>query len=87
MNRFTGYLLLAPHNLMVAYSGEVGNNHEILSVRQCDPVPVMFSFNKAARHGLMSRVFIFETDLVHGCKVVNSDSVVNIFAAENIPQF
>jgi hypothetical protein len=87
MYGFTRYFLLAPYNLMVAYPGEIRNNYEILTIRQCDPVPVMFSFNEAARHCLMSGIFISETDLVHSCKVVNSCAVVNLFAAENIPHY
>jgi len=72
MNGLSGYSLLAPDNLVVVPSAEIGYNHEILAVRQRDSVPVMFSFDETTCHYLVSLIFISETDLVHSCKIVNS---------------
>ena len=68
MNGFTGHLLLAPDNLIIIQPAEVRNNHEILTIRECDTVPMVSFFDEATRHCLMSGIFISETDLVHEAK-------------------
>ena len=86
MNGFAGYLLLTPDNFIVVHSPGIRENYEILSIRQCDPIPVISFFNKATRYCLKSGIFISVTDLVHSRKIENSSGVVNVFAVDYIPQ-
>lgn len=86
MNRFAGYLLLAPYDFIIVQATDMRYNHEILAIRKCDTIPVISFFHKTARDRLVLRIFVFEIDLVHGCKIVNPSGLVNVFAVENIPQ-
>ena len=86
MNRFAGYLLLTPDNIVIDHSPGIRDNYEILTVWKRDPIPVIYFFHKATRYCLVSGIFIAETDLVHGRKVEISSMVVKLFAVENIPQ-
>jgi hypothetical protein len=86
MGWLAGYLLLTPDNFIIVHSPGIRKNHEILTVRQRDPVPVISFFHEAACYGFVSRIFISETDLVHDRKVEISRMDVKLFAVENIPQ-
>ena len=86
MSWLAGYLLLTPDNFIIVHSPGIRKNHEILTVRQRDPIPVISFFHKATRYCFVSGIFISETDLIHGRKIEISSMVVKLFAVENIPQ-
>ena len=72
MDRFAGYLLLAPDDFIIAQSIDMRDNHEIFAIRERDTIPMISFFYKTARDRLVPRIFIFEIDLVHSGKIVNS---------------